>query len=373
MIYGILLAAGSGQRFGGDKLQSKINEKPVWEWAFETINTHKLINQVIVVGDKNLRLPKNIKVIGGGKSRFDSLIVALTFLKKFIKKDDIIVVHNAANPFACKKEVSKVIRAASRFGAAAVAGPIYDTIKQISADHKIIATIERQKLRATQTPQALRADVLEKGLAMLSSRIITDEMMIAEIAGIRPQIIPKSENNFKITTEADLILAKIIQKDIPLAYVCGIGIDSHAFAKAKKGLNLGGFHLASESALQANSDGDVILHALINAILSALGDNSFSSFADEMCKKGITDSKLYLLVALEKMRAKKFRINNVAIALEGSRPKIDLWTDKIKMSLSELLNISTTNIGLTSTSGEGLSSFGQGLGIYCQVIISLVQ
>lgn len=374
MIYGILLAAGNSQRFGNDKLQLKLKNKPIWQWSLEILTEHKFIDKVIFVGPKSFHLPNSVTSVSGGNTRFESLSAAFNYLERVLQPSDLIVVHNAANPLASKKEVSKVIRSAKKIGAAAVGGPVYETIKKVSKDDRILNTIDRSTLRAMQTPQALRADILIKGLKNLNaSNLISDEMMIAEVAGIKPFFIPKSENNFKITTQDDYLLARIKLKDLPMAYAVGVGLDSHKFKEKEKGSFLGGVFFKNIPAFSANSDGDVILHALCNALLSAVGEGSFSSYADELCQQGIKDSKEYLDVALEVIDSKGFKISNVSIALECKTPNIDSITPELKKSLQFLLQIEEDKIGITSTSGEGLSDFGKGLGVSCQAIVSLVQ
>ena len=118
-------------------------------------------------------------------------------------------------------------------------------------------------------------------------------------------------------------------------------------------------------------NGDVILHALTNAISSALGGGSLSTFADGMCRRGIRDSKKYLEVIFKKMKKEGFEIENLAISIEGKRPKLEKHFFKIRKSLSELLEIDFKKIGLTVTTGEGLTAFGRGEGLQVFVVVLL--
>lgn len=373
MIYGILLAAGLGRRFGGNKLLVPLGEKKVWEWSLALLRDHKMLDEILVVGGPELSPPTGIRRIEGGATRFDSFTAAARSLLPVLRADDLILVHNAANPFATKKEITRVLRAAREHGAAAVAGPVVDTIKRVTTDRRVKETLPRSSLRATQTPQALRADVLQAGLiaAEQLSIPITDEMMLAEKAGFRPVIVTKSADNFKITTAADLVLARLKIGDLPLNCLCGLGSDSHAFSTTDKGLSLGGLFLPAEPKFVANSDGDVILHALTNAILSALGGGSLAEFADPLCRSGVTDSAVYLGVALEKMKKRRFQLGNASIALECARPLITPLTEDLRSSLSRLLAIAPEKIGITATSGESLTTFGRGEGIACQAVVTL--
>jgi len=154
----------------------------------------------------------------------------------------------------------------------------------------------------------------------------------------------------------------------------GIGQDSHQFAKNKnKPLVLGGVKVAGERGLEGNSDSDVILHSLCNALSSACGGDSLSTWSDEMLKNGISDSQQYVEQIFLKLKGKKYKVGNVAICVEAKRPYFELATiNKMKENIARLLEIEIGQVGITFTSGEGLTPFGKGLGIqvFCQVILS---
>jgi 2-C-methyl-D-erythritol 2,4-cyclodiphosphate synthase len=154
----------------------------------------------------------------------------------------------------------------------------------------------------------------------------------------------------------------------------GLGQDSHRFSEeGNKKLILGGIEVVGERGLVANSDGDVILHALCAAIEQALGRVNFSVYADEMCRAGITDSAQYLQIAKAHLKEDGYRINNLGISIEALRPKILPLEEKMKMHLAELLGIDKGAIGINATTGESLTAFGRGEGIQALVIISLTK
>lgn len=154
----------------------------------------------------------------------------------------------------------------------------------------------------------------------------------------------------------------------------GLGQDSHRFSQDEnKKLILGGVEIADEGGLEANSDGDLILHAICAAIEQALGRTNFSVYADAMCKDGITNSVEYLRMALGHMREDGFMINNLGISIEAKHPKILPIEDKIKDSLVKLLEIEKNAIGINATTGEGLTAFGRGEGMQALVVISLIK
>lgn len=154
----------------------------------------------------------------------------------------------------------------------------------------------------------------------------------------------------------------------------GLGQDSHRFATSEdKPLILGGVKIGVGKGLKANSDGDVILHSLCNAMSSAIGGDSLSAWADDMRKKmGIKDSARYVEYIFNKTAELKYQVVNVSIAVEAKGPilKMDV-VKQIKRRIASLLKIETEQVGLTFTSGEGLTAFGRGQGMQALTIVNL--
>jgi 2-C-methyl-D-erythritol 2,4-cyclodiphosphate synthase len=153
----------------------------------------------------------------------------------------------------------------------------------------------------------------------------------------------------------------------------GLGLDCHRFHEdpsIEKPFVLGGVHFESDLSLKGNSDADVILHAITDAISSITGNTIIGAKADELCQQGITDSREYLKLALADLE--EFTISHVAIALECKQPKIDPMVEPMRISIAKLLGIAFSDVGITATSGEALSDVGRGLGIHCTVILTVV-
>ncbi len=155
----------------------------------------------------------------------------------------------------------------------------------------------------------------------------------------------------------------------------GFGTDSHRFEEIGiKPLILGCVKLKESGGLKANSDGDVILHALFNAISQACGGESLGYYADPLYRKGITDSKEYVKIALKMVAEIGYRVNNIGIMVEAKIPHVSIKNIvKMKRSIADLVGVSDKEIGITFTSGEELTSFGRGDGILAQVVVSLVK
>ena len=152
-------------------------------------------------------------------------------------------------------------------------------------------------------------------------------------------------------------------------YKTGIGQDSHRFEDqpGSKPLVLGGIHIAGYPGLVGNSDADVVLHALTNAISGISGKNILGRISDEMCLvNGITDSRAYLVKALETLE--EYRIVHVSITIEGKRPKFEPHIEEMKKNIAGLLSLQASQIGITATSGEGLPAFGRGDGLQVFVV-----
>ena len=150
----------------------------------------------------------------------------------------------------------------------------------------------------------------------------------------------------------------------------GIGQDSHRFTEEgdDKPLMLGGLEIPGERRLAGNSDADVALHALCNAISGISGVNILGAPADKLCREGITDSAVYVREARKTLGG--WEISHVSVSLECLRPKLAPHIDAMRMRIAEILGITPGDVGVTATSGEGLTPFGQGLGIQAFVAVT---
>ena len=388
MNFAIIVAAGKGKRMNKsiNKVFLPLLDKPMIYYTLKVFQNCNLIDEIVVVAQKkyikkifSLKIffdfNKIKDVVEGGEERQDSVYNGLVSLKN-AKNGDVVVVHNGSNPLVKQNEIIDCINAAKGCGCAVAGFPLKDTIKKAN-NWFVEKTIDRADVYQVQTPQAVKyALFIEAFKAAKSKKLkVTDDASLIEAIGKKVKIVPCSYENIKITTQDDLKIAEGIlmkRKIINAGFRIGFGQDSHRFSADKdKKLVLGGFIIPNDAGLEANSDGDVVLHALFNAISSAIGERSLGYYADEMCKKGINDSKEYLKVILNKLSSKNSKINNVSIMIEASKPRLDGHTEKIKDSLSKILKLSKDDIGITYTSGEGLTSFGQGKGMQCSAVVSL--
>jgi len=152
--------------------------------------------------------------------------------------------------------------------------------------------------------------------------------------------------------------------------ITGIGQDSHAFEEVTgKPLILAGIKLDHPMGLKGNSDADVVLHSITNAVSSITGNNILGLVADQLCQEGVTDSSNFLKLALDDLG--DWRISHIAIAIECLKPKISPQIDSMKKSIAKLCHINKTDVGITATTGEGLTAFGKGEGIQAITIVTV--
>jgi len=150
----------------------------------------------------------------------------------------------------------------------------------------------------------------------------------------------------------------------------GIGQDSHAFEEALgKPLILAGIKFDHPIGLKGNSDADVVLHSITNAISSITGINILGSVSDQLCQEGVTDSSNYLKLALDDLG--DWKISHIAIAIECLKPRISPQIDSMKKSIAKLCHINKIDVGITATTGEGLTAFGKGEGIQTITIVTV--
>lgn len=387
MNYAIILAAGYGERMKSkqDKLLLAAGGHPIIYYSIMAFSDHPEIKSVVVVANKFnekeikqicqlYRFKKVEAVILGGANRQESFIKGFRHFEKKAKRTDLILAHNGANPLPSFQEISDTIAEAKKYGACIVGHPVSSTIKEVSDTH-IIKTHDRKKLFAAETPQAAEVGLFKSAIQNAEKKKIeaTDEAMLLEAMGHQVKYIQADEHNFKITTQSDYLKLKTILGDVPEDYRVGIGQDSHVFENDLKGLVLAGVKFPEELKLRADSDGDVILHALFNALSQSIGEMSIGFYADAECKHGVTNSEIYLGIILKKVREQKFTINSVGIMIEGSSPKIDPIVSKLKKSLARILDINVHRIGITATTGEKCTVFGEGLGMQCFAIVSLIK
>ena len=219
----IILAAGSGTRFGEKKQFKKLNGKPIWTYSLKAFVKSKYVGEVVLVIpqeflseiESSLTIKKlsnqiDIKIVKGGKSRQNSVVNGLNVVKN---KYNLVCIHDAARPFVRSSYIKKTIEACTEFDSSIVAVAATDTIKKVE-NETVKKTIDRNYIWMAQTPQTFQKEKLLKAFKLFSHVNITDESMIMELAGFSTKIIEGDANNLKITKALDWELAKLIEGKI---------------------------------------------------------------------------------------------------------------------------------------------------------------
>src|SRR3989344_5024151 len=376
----IITAAGSGKRMNQlvNKVFLEIGNTPIIARTIKVFENCSEIDKIVLVArEEDIPVLRHIvekfefakveKIVAGGKERQDSVYNGIKAIEN-PKEDDIVLTHNGANPFVSSDTISRCIESAGEFGVAVAGIRAKDTIKEANGDNEVLKTLDRSKLWLVQTPQVIKYKIAKEAfdIAMKEGFYGTDDVMLAERLGYKVRMVESNPDNIKITHPNDINLAENLLSSARV----GFGLDSHRFAKEKKGLILGGV-LFDGPGLEANSDGDVILHSLFNAIWQSMGGNSIGHYADDMFRNGISDSKEYLKVALDMLKINDYQINNIGVMIECKTPKIDPKADEIRDSIEALTGVPGERIGVTATTGEGLTDAGKGLGIQVFSVVSV--
>ena len=359
----ILLAAGKGKRFKSNNLKQFINylNKPLFMHSVDKAIKSKLFKSIIIVTNNPIKNIKNksIKIIKGGKERHHSSQKALNFIKNKNYKN--VFIHDAARPHFSLKLLDRLKQNLKKNDAVV---PILKTTNSIKyKEGKRIKNIERENLLFTQTPQCFNFKTLYS-LSKSNRDLVTDEASLFLKNNKKVKFITGEENNFKITIKSDL--DKIKTKSF-----YGIGFDIHKLIPNKK-LYLGGIKIPFHSGLQGHSDGDVILHAIIDGLLGCMRKKDIGTIYPSNKKKfkNIRSPNM-LKPVLKTLKKDGYFINNLDINLICEKPKVSRYREKIVASLSNLLGIKKDQINLKGKTVEKLGLIGREKAIACEVIVSL--
>ena len=364
--YFVILAAGKGKRFNKNTAKQFYNykNKELIEHSIEKSLNSKLFKKVIVVVNdiekiKNKKYVKSINFIKGGKERSNSSLLALKYTKNYLPKN--VLIHDAARPNFSLKLLKKLIVNLKKNNAVVPIIKPNDSIKYNVKGN--IFNLEREKIYLTQTPQAFRFNSLYK-VAITNKDNVSDEATLFIKNNHKIKFINGENQNNKITFLNDI--------KTPRTYF-GIGFDVHRLIKDKK-LYLGGIKIPFHSGLKGHSDGDVILHAIIDSILGAMNKKDIGTYFPDTKKKykNIRSPRM-LRPILNDLYKLGFTINNLDINLICERPKVSKYRKKIINSVSNLMNLDKNKINLKGKTVEKLGLIGQEKAIAAEVIISITK
>jgi 2-C-methyl-D-erythritol 4-phosphate cytidylyltransferase/2-C-methyl-D-erythritol 2,4-cyclodiphosphate synthase len=356
----ILAAGGRGLRLGHSQPKQllTVGGRSILERSVSLLQSHPDVNEVLV-GDPPAYLrnsPKPLRLVAGGERRQDSVAAAFRLVSE---KADVVVIHDAARPFASADLVTRTIVAASGSGAALAAVAARDTVKQVR-EHVVRATLDRRTIYLAQTPQAFRRDVLREALAVQDDA--TDEAALAERAGHTVTIVEGEASNIKITTPEDLAVAEAIAGGGKPARTgrAGMGYDLHRLVEGRPFI-LGGVTIPFERGPAGHSDGDALCHAVTDAILGASGAGDIGRHFSDTDPQWKGASSIDLLRrAVEIVHAAGFGVGNVDATVIVERPKLAPYVDEMRSTLAAALGVSIDRVSVKGKTNEGLGELGRG-------------
>ena len=370
----VVVAAGRGTRAGGDtpKQFRRIGDEIMLRRTLVTlVEAAKvdLIQPVIRREDRTFfdAAAEKLDLLPpafGGATRQASVRAGLEALAPHAP--DIVLVHDAARPFATPALIARAIDAAQATGAAVPGLPVTDTVKSVDAQGFVDRTLDRGKLRTIQTPQGFAFAPLlaaHRRAAAEGRADFTDDAALAEWAGMKVSVFEGEPGNIKITSAEDFARAEAMQVSALGDVRTGTGIDVHAFGPGDH-VMLGGVRIAHGRALSGHSDADVGLHALTDAILGALADGDIGSHfppSDPQWKGASSDR--FFTFAVERVKARGGRIAHLDLTLVCEAPKIGPHRDAMRARIAALAGIALDRVAVKATTSEKLGFTGRGEGI----------
>jgi 2-C-methyl-D-erythritol 4-phosphate cytidylyltransferase/2-C-methyl-D-erythritol 2,4-cyclodiphosphate synthase len=370
----VVVAAGQGLRAGGDlpKQFRRIGGEAMLRRSLSTLLSLSEIGAIQPVIRPEDRAHYDEAATGlpllppvpGGVTRQASVRAGLDALVPHAPK--IVLVHDAARPFASPALIGRAIAAARASGAAIPGLPVADTVKSVDAAARVTRTLDRGTLRLIQTPQAFAFDPLLKAhrrAAAEGREDFTDDAALAEWAGLTVTVFEGEPGNFKMTHPDDFARVEAMQAAQLGDVRVGTGIDVHAFAPGDH-VTLGGVRIPHDRALTGHSDADVALHALVDALLGALSDGDIGSHfppSDPQWKGAASDR--FLAFAVERVKRRGAMIAHLDLTIVCEGPKIGPHRGAMRETIARLAGIDVSRVAIKATTSERLGFTGRGEGI----------
>jgi 2-C-methyl-D-erythritol 4-phosphate cytidylyltransferase / 2-C-methyl-D-erythritol 2,4-cyclodiphosphate synthase len=373
-IAAIVVAAGRGLRAGGElpKQYRLLGSEPAIRSSMAVLARHPevaWVQPVICAGDEaHYRASAEgldlLTPVCGGATRQASVRAGLEALAGL--SPDIVLVHDAARPFVSALLVSRAIAAARRNGAAIPATPIAETVKSVDASGIVVSTLDRASLRLIQTPQAFAFPMLlaaHRRAAAEGREDFPDDAALAEWAGHEVSIFEGDPANVKLTVADDFARAEMLRRGAIADVRTGNGFDVHAFGDGDH-VMLGGIRIAHPRGLSGHSDADVVLHALVDAILGAIAEGDIGQHfppSDGRWRGATSDQ--FLTFAVERVRARGGVIAHLDATVVCEAPAIAPHREAMRARIAEIAGIAIERVAVKATTSEKLGFTGRREGI----------
>lgn len=370
------MAAGRGDRLGAEKPKQfiELGGRTLLQRSVAAFDQHPAIAHLVVVLAPGLvadgpslagPVTRPCTFAEGGARRQDSVANGMAAMPADV---DVVLVHDAARPFIDPALIDRVLEGVGTHGAAVPAIPVRDTVKRMDLERKTVAaTIPRQEIWLAQTPQGFRRDVLMQAVALgQQDTLATDEAMLAEQAGHSVAIVTGDEGNMKITTPADLAAAK--NRVEPSVSRVGTGYDLHRLAEGRP-LVLAGVVLSPDRGPVSHSDGDVVCHALIDAILGAAAAGDIGRHFPNTDPAWKDAAGLDLLEkAIGVLDGLGWTVSNVDVTVILEAPKLTPSVLDIRKNLARVLDLPLEAVSVKAKTNEGVDAVGRGEAIAAHAV-----
>lgn len=381
----ILLAAGQGSRMGAHATKKQFldwQNRPLYWHSVRTFSALPCIQGMVFVfpgqelQERKQELQKLFQleqpgvpylVTTGGTKRQESSWAGIQALPR---ECDMVLIHDAARPFVSPELIQEVFQALKQGAKAVVPGlKPTDTIKQQGTSTR---TLSRESLYAVQTPQGFAREALQKSynLAMSSGIEFTDDAAVMEENGYSVQFVPGRPENRKLTRPQDLELLQDPMEALLQSVCSSFGYDVHKYGPGRP-LRLGGVPIPNAPDIQAHSDGDVLLHAIMDAILGCIGQGDIGTlFPDTDPDLEGANSALLLSEVLALAQKQDLKILHLDLTIVCQTPRLTPWRDQIKKNLCNLLCLESHQLGLKASTEEGLGFTGEKKGIKAMALLT---
>ena len=371
--WAVLVAAGRGTRAGLDanKVFYPVEGRSPLSRSLDAIAQTGLYEGIVLVlakddflayralAEREGACPLVKSVVAGGKTRQESVFAGLKVVPESV---EWVSIHDAARPFAGEALFRATLDAARETGSGVISTDVTDTVKRVE-EGRAVETLDRERLRAVQTPQSFRREeILRAHMAALADGFAgTDDASLYEREFGSATLVTAdgARENVKLTHRSDFL-----RGDIRM----GTGYDVHRLVEGRP-LVLGGVTIPWEKGLLGHSDADVALHALMDAMLGALGEGDIGRHfpdSDEQYR-GIASTELLRRV-VELTRNKGYRVGNCDVTIVAQAPKLAPYIEEMRANVARVLGVDVSRVNIKATTTERLGFEGEGLGISAQAV-----
>ncbi|MDR2817109.1 MAG: 2-C-methyl-D-erythritol 2,4-cyclodiphosphate synthase [Oscillospiraceae bacterium] len=379
----IIVGAGSSTRMGDrNKITAKLlNGEMVIEFCIKPFINSELVDEVIIVTSEGLVADfkawfesGKVKVVKGGKMRSDSAFLGVMATNE---KADFVCIHDAARPFASEKLLQRCLESGMKYGAAIPVLASENTLK-LAKNEAVVATLKRDEIFQVQTPQVFKKlDYVEAmTFAREYNKSFADDSQLFEMRGLPVHTVAGEKTNIKITVKDDLALANAVLSQMGSCegehtMKIGHGYDVHRLVKGKK-LVIGGKAIDHELGLEGHSDADVLVHAIIDALLGAAGLEDIGCFfpPEDDSFKDVSSLKLLAKIK-EILENQSFHVVNIDSTIIAQYPKLAGYVGEMRRNVAEALGCKADQVNIKATTEEGLGFTGtsQGIAVHAVCLI----